>query len=81
MAILLATMVTSSFGFFYAYFKCWQLSLVLTGFLPLMMIMGVVMMKSMQGKAQISKISYEGASGIAEQVLLLVLRPSPRSRR
>jgi len=64
-SILLATTVTSIYGFFYAYFKCWRLSLILTGFLPLMMIAGVLMMKAMQMKAEISKVSYEGASGIA----------------
>lgn len=68
MSVLLMTVVTSIFGFFYAYFKCWRLSLILTGFLPLMMFAGILMMKSMQIKAQINKISYEGAAGIAEQV-------------
>lgn len=33
-----------------------------------MMFAGILMMKSMQIKAQINKISYEGAAGIAEQV-------------
>ncbi len=67
-SILLTTTITSIFGFFYAYFKCWQLSLVLTGFLPMILFAGVLLMKSLQLKAQISKVSYEGASGIAEQV-------------
>lgn len=69
-AILLTTTITSIFGFFYAYFKCWQLSLVLTAFLPLLMFAGVLLMKSMQLKAELGKISYEGASGVAEQVSL-----------
>lgn len=64
-AFLQATLITSIFGFFYAFFKCWQLSAVLTAFLPLMLVAGVLMMKSMQMKAQISKVSYEDASGIA----------------
>ena len=68
-SILLTTLVTSIFGFFYAFFKCWQLSLVLTGFLPLMMVAGVLMMKAMTMKASLAKVSYEDASGIAEQVL------------
>lgn len=46
-SILLTTLVTSTFGFFYAYFKCWQLSLVLTALLPLLLFAGVLMMKSM----------------------------------
>jgi hypothetical protein len=33
-----------------------------------MLVAGVLMMKSMQMKAQISKVSYEDASGVAEQV-------------
>ena len=73
-AFLLMTTITSVFGFFYAYFKCWQLSLILTGFLPLLMISGVLLMKSMQLKAQLGKISYEGASGIAEQVIFFLYR-------
>jgi ABC-type multidrug transport system fused ATPase/permease subunit len=64
-SILLMTIVTSIFGFFYAYIKCWRMSLILTGFLPIMMVAGIFMMKAMQFKAQISKVSYEGASGVA----------------
>lgn len=75
-ALLLTTIITSIFGFFYAYFKCWQLSLVLTGFLPLMMIAGVLLMKGIEMKTSISKISYEGASGVAEQVLIPSCRHS-----
>lgn len=61
----MTTTITSIFGFFYAFFKCWQLSLILTAFLPLMLIAGVLMMKAMQMKAQLSKVSYEDASGVA----------------
>jgi hypothetical protein len=50
-AFLQTTLVTSIFGLFYAFFKCWQLSLILTAFLPLMLIAGVLMMKGMQMKA------------------------------
>ena len=57
--------MTSGFGFFYAYFKCWQLSLVLTGFLPLLLIAGVLMMKAMTLNAEKSKVSYENAAGVA----------------
>ena len=67
-AILLSTMVTSLFGFFYAYFKCWQLSLALTLFLPLLIFAGTLLMKAMTMKASIAKISYADAAGIAEQV-------------
>lgn len=63
--------ITSIFGFFYAFIKCWRMSLILTGFLPVMMVAGMCMMKAMQFKAEISKVSYEGASGVAEQVIML----------
>lgn len=39
-----------------------------------MLIAGVLMMKAMQMKAQLSKISYEDASGVAEQVNHLIYR-------
>ena len=71
-SILMSTIVTSIFGFFYAYFKCWQLSLVLTGLLPFMLVAGILMMKAMTMKASIAKVSYEGASGIAEQVGFII---------
>lgn len=68
-SILLSTIVTSVYGFFYAFFNNWKFSLVLTSFMPLMMLAGILMVKGIQMKTSISKISYEGASGIAEQVL------------
>ncbi len=68
--MLIATVTTSLFGFFYAYIKCWQLSLVLTGVLPFMMIAGALMMKSMATMSVVSKTSYEDAAGRAEQVNL-----------
>lgn len=64
-SVLFQSTVATVYGFFYAYFKCWRLSLALTGFLPLMMVAGLLMMKGMQIKAQLSKISYESAAGIA----------------
>lgn len=63
----LLTVVMSIFGFFYAYFKCWQLSLVLTGLLPLMLIAGAMMMKGLTLLGLKNKVSYEEASGKAEQ--------------
>ena len=62
----------SLFGFVYAYFKCWQLSLVLTGVVPFMMIAGVLMMKALANAAVISKTSYETAAARAEQVFSLI---------
>lgn len=72
--MLIATITTSLFGFFYAYIKCWELSLVLTGVLPLMMIAGVLLMKSMANMSLVSKTSYEDAAGRAEQVHLTLFR-------
>jgi hypothetical protein len=59
----------SLFGFVYAYIKCWQLSLVLTGVVPFMMVAGVLMMKALANAAVISKTSYETAAARAEQVI------------
>lgn len=63
--MLITTITTSLFGFVYAYIKCWQLSLVLTGVLPFMMIAGALMMKSMANASLVSKTSYEDAAGRA----------------
>jgi ATP-binding cassette subfamily B (MDR/TAP) protein 1 len=80
--MLLSTMTTSLFGFFYAFFKCWELSLVLTGVLPFMMVAGVLMMKSMTNMAVVSKTSYEEAAGRAEQVFFyFILRHSAELRQ
>jgi hypothetical protein len=72
--MLIATTTTSLFGFFYAYIKCWQLSLVLTGVLPFMMIAGALLMKSIASASLASKSSYEDAAGRAEQVNFCVTK-------
>ena len=58
MAIILSVTVTTVFGFFYAFFKCWELSLVLTGVLPLLIVSGFLMMKSMMMSAMKNKVAY-----------------------
>lgn len=63
--MLISTITISLFGFIYAYIKCWQLSLVLTGVLPFMMVAGALMMKSMANASLVSKTSYEDAAGRA----------------
>ena len=63
--MFLSTFTTSIFGFIYAYIKCWQLSLVLTGVLPFMMLAGVLLMKALSNAAVISKTSYEDAASRA----------------
>lgn len=65
LSILLSTIMVSAFGLIYAYFTCWQLSLVLTGFLPFMLLGGTMMMKAMVLNAKRSKSSFEDASGRA----------------
>jgi len=55
----------STFGFFYAFIKCWKLSLVLTGALPFILIAGILAIKSFTLSAQKSKASYEKASSRA----------------
>lgn len=70
--MLIATITTSCFGFLYAYIKCWELSLVLTGVLPFMMVAGALMMKSMTNMSLVSKTSYEDAAGRAEQVFFIL---------
>ncbi len=57
-SLLLTTIVASIFGLFYAFIKCWRLSLILTALLPLMIIGGVLMMKGMQLSALKGKASY-----------------------
>lgn len=57
-AILLNVTVTTIFGFFYAFFKCWRLSVMLLAALPLLMVAGVLMMKGMTLKATMSKVSF-----------------------
>ncbi len=49
----------SIFGFFYAYIKCWQLSLVLTGVLPFLIVAGILLMKALTLNSQKGKVSYE----------------------
>lgn len=58
-SIFLSTIVTSVFGFIYAYFRCWQLSLVLTGTLPLLMIAGILLMKALTLRSFRGKAAYE----------------------
>ena len=72
--MFITTTTTSLFGFVYAYIKCWQLSLVLTGVLPFMVLAGILLMKALASYAVISKTSYEDAAGRAEQVINYLYR-------
>ena len=57
-SLLLTTMIATVFGFFYAFFKCWRLSVILTALLPLRIVAGALMMEGMQLSALRSKVSY-----------------------
>jgi hypothetical protein len=56
--VFLNTFAMSAFGFLYAFIKCWELSLVLTGALPFILLAGVLAIKSFTLSAQRSKVSY-----------------------
>lgn len=67
----ISALTTSIFGFTFAFLKCWQMSLYLAAFLPLMLLGGYLMIRFMSMKAHASKISYENASAVVETVPLL----------
>ncbi len=66
-AVFWVAFVTCIYGFINAFFKCWQLSLALTGALPFLVIAGAFMSKSMLLLSQKNKVSYEEASSVTEQ--------------
>jgi len=58
MSQMITTIVTSVAAIFLAFFKCWELSLMLMATLPALLIAGIVMMKSMMLNATREKVSY-----------------------
>jgi ATP-binding cassette subfamily B (MDR/TAP) protein 1 len=66
-----ALMSVSQFiaSFLVGYITSWQLSLVLTAMLPLLIIGGWCMAKAMQQGSSMNRESYEKSGGIAEEVL------------
>lgn len=48
MSLTLTTMVTSIVSIFFAFFKCWELSLMLMAALPALLIVGIFFFKSLQ---------------------------------
>jgi ATP-binding cassette subfamily B (MDR/TAP) protein 1 len=66
-----AIMAISQFAasFLVGYITSWQLSLVLTAMLPLLLIGGWFMAKAMQQGGAVNRESYEKAGGIAEEVI------------
>jgi ATP-binding cassette subfamily B (MDR/TAP) protein 1 len=68
-ALLLTTVITSIAAIFLAFFKCWELSLMMLATLPVLMVGGFFFMKAMALYAQREKISYESAASRTEQAL------------
>lgn len=66
---MLSTMVTSVAAMFLAFFKCWELSLVLLATLPALFLGGMFFMKALVMYSQREKISYEAAASRTEQAL------------
>lgn len=57
--LLLSTSATSITGIFLAFFKCWELSLVLMATLPALFLGGIFYMKALILYSQREKVSYE----------------------
>ena len=58
-------MVTSPLGFFLAYYRNWQLSLVISALLPAIMISGFFVMKAMQLSTDKNTKTYSEAGAVA----------------
>jgi ATP-binding cassette, subfamily B (MDR/TAP), member 1 len=69
MSLTITTLVTSLVSIFLAFFKCWELSLIMMATLPALVIVGIFFFKSLQLNSQREKISYEKASSRTEQAL------------
>ena len=68
-SLLISTTVTGIGGMFFAFFKCWQLSLMLLATLPAMLFGGMFFMKALIMYSQREKTSYETAASRTEQAL------------
>lgn len=69
MSLLLSTMITSVAAIFLAFFKCWELSLIMLATLPALLVAGVFFVKALTLSSQKEKTSYEKASSRTEQAL------------
>jgi ATP-binding cassette subfamily B (MDR/TAP) protein 1 len=69
MSLLITTLITSVAAIFLAFFKCWELSVMLLATLPALIIGGVLFMKALMLNAQREKISFESAASRTEQAL------------
>lgn len=68
-ATIFTISVMSTLGFFLAYFRNWRLSLVLSATLPLLMLAGFLVMKSMQKLGEKNNKTYSDAGASAEQAI------------
>jgi ABC-type multidrug transport system fused ATPase/permease subunit len=68
-SLMLSTIVTSVAAMFLAFFKCWELSLMLLATLPALIFGGLFFMKALVLYSQREKISYENAASRTEQAL------------
>ena len=66
---MLTTLVTSIVSIFFAFFKCWQLSLIMLACLPALLIVGIFFFRTLLLSSQKEKASYEQASSRTEQAL------------
>jgi ATP-binding cassette subfamily B (MDR/TAP) protein 1 len=68
-SLMITTVVTSIAAMFLAFFKCWELSLMLLATLPALMLGLIFFMKALILYAQREKVSYETAASRTEQAL------------
>lgn len=57
-ALLISAIFTSGFGIIFAFVHCWELSLFLTGILPLVIYSGFLLMRSHGLRAKVNNTSY-----------------------
>lgn len=69
MSLMITTLVTSLVSIFFAFFKCWELSLIMLATLPVLLIVGIFFYKALMLNSQKEKFSYEKASSRTEQAL------------
>ncbi len=58
MSLMLTTLVTSLASVFFAFFKCWELSLMMLVTLPALLATGIFFYKALTLNAQKEKIAY-----------------------
>jgi ATP-binding cassette subfamily B (MDR/TAP) protein 1 len=69
MSLMITNMITSVAALFFAFFKCWELSVMLLSTVPPLGIAAAVLIKASMLNATREKVSYEAASSRTEQAL------------